>query len=185
MNHVYFALVAFVLVLANSSAVAKDCHEFDVFVLRHLEKDQQDSGSDPSLSQKGKANAKKIGQLKAMHGVQHGFYTPYKRTFETLEFLDIEKSVYDPTEPEALVKTIKTQYCGQAVVIVGHSNTVPAIISAFGGQFTVSYAGESLEKGASIDLSENDYGRIFRVTMHNGRRHQQLYRLTSHPSEGD
>lgn len=165
--------------------MAKDCHEFDVFVLRHLEKDPQDKGKDPSLSKKGKANAKKLAQLKAVKGVQHVFYTPYKRTFETTEFLDVDKSAYDPSEPEALIKKIKAEFCGETVMVVGHSNTVPAIISSFGGEFSISYAGEQIEKGANVHLSENDYGRIFRITMLNERRHQQIYMLKSDSNDSD
>jgi broad specificity phosphatase PhoE len=152
------------------------CKDYDVFVLRHLEKDPAES-KDPSLSAEGKANAQRLSQLSVLQSVKHGFYTPFKRTYETLQFFDISKSVYEPGQVEKLASDIKKEHCGESVVIVGHSNTVPRIIKAFGGGFNVSYAGQSLQKEPSIKLSEADYGSIFRITYHNERLHQQLYRV--------
>lgn len=153
-----------------------DCKDYDVFILRHLEKDN-DGTKDPSLSQLGNENAKKLAELTLFSDIDHVFYTPYKRSYETLEFIEAEKSVYDPSQPQQLVRKVKNEHCGETVVIVGHSNTVPGLVVAFGGAFTVSYAGQHLSYTPSINLSEQDYGSIFRVTFHNERLHQQLYQL--------
>lgn len=161
---------------AQAAGEVNGCKDYDVFILRHLEKDN-DGTKDPSLSQLGKLNAKKLAELTVFSNINHAFYTPYKRTYETLEFIDAEKSVYDPSQTQQLVRKIKDKHCGETVVIAGHSNTVPGLVTAFGGSFTVSYAGQNLSYTPDISLDENDYGSIFRVTFHNERLHQQLYQL--------
>jgi len=164
---------------ASASSVSKSgdtCKDYDVFVLRHFEKEEAE-GKDPNLSKRGQSQAKKLSQLPMLKGVSHGFYTPYKRTYQTLEHLDIQKSVYDPSQPESLIEHIKNNYCGKSVVIAGHSNTVPDLVKLLGGRFVVSYAGQSLGQEPVIHLSESDYGSVFRVTLHNERLHQQLYKV--------
>ena len=170
------AAFTFIDTSVQAAGEVNGCKDYDVFILRHLEKDN-DGTKDPSLSKLGKENAKKLAELTLFSNIDHAFYTPYKRTYETLEFIEAEKNVYDPSQPQQLVRKVKDEHCGETVVIVGHSNTVPDLVSAFGGAFTVSYAGKSLSQTPSVSLSEKDYGSIFRVTFHNERLHQQLYQL--------
>jgi len=158
------------------------CNDYDVFVLRHLEK-ADDGSRDPSLNSVGKKNARTLAELPIIEEASHSFYTPYKRTYETLEFIETEKSVYDPKQTEKLVHKIKQQHCGETVLVVGHSNTVPGIIKALGGSFDITYAGQKLSSEPVIMLNEKDYGSVFRVTFHNERIHQQLYRINSKNDE--
>ncbi|GAA4355072.1 histidine phosphatase family protein [Kangiella marina] len=166
---------------ASAAEINNRCNDYDVFVLRHLQK-QDDGTKDPSLNEVGQQQAQQLSTMKALSTVNHGFYTPYKRTYETLQYVDVEKSIYDPTKPEELIQRIKDKHCGETVVVVGHSNTVPSIITALGGSFGVTYAGKPLKKEPTVYLSEQDYGSIFRVTYHNERIHQQLYHLM--PAKG-
>lgn len=172
--------MAFLLGSLSSVTTAAEsdsqCKDYDVFVMRHLEK-MNNQEKDPGLSHKGQESAKKLSGLPVLSKVSHGFYTPYKRTFETLQFLDIPKSVYDPSQNQALINAIKSEFCGKSVLVVGHSNTVPSIIQALGGKFEVSFAGKRLDKMPSVFLSEADYGSVFRITLHNERLHQQLYHV--------
>lgn len=158
------------------------CSDYDVFVLRHLEK-ADDGTRDPSLNSLGKKNARTLAELPMIKEASHSFYTPYKRTYETLEFIDTEKSVYDPKQTDKLVHKIKEQHCGETVLVVGHSNTVPTIIKALGGSFNITYAGQTLSSEPVIMLNERDYGSVFRVTFHNERIHQQLYRINSNSEQ--
>jgi hypothetical protein len=61
--------------------------------------------------------------------------------------LGIAVSSYDPRDPGALVKAV--QSVPGAVLIVGHSNTVPDIVARLGGK--------------PVPLTEEDYGTIFVV----------------------
>lgn len=163
---------------SQSAQDVVDCKDYDVFVMRHLAK-EQGSSKDPELSKVGQQQAKQLSELEIIEEVEHAFYTPYKRTFQSLSYIDVTKTSYQPGNPEQLVNTIKSDFCGKSVLVVGHSNTVPAIIKALGAKFGVSYAGRPLHKEPEIILNESDYGSIFRVTFHNERIHQQLYQLKS------
>ncbi|WP_223668866.1 phosphoglycerate mutase family protein [Kangiella shandongensis] len=162
---------------AGATQELADCKDYDVFVMRHLDK-ELGSSDDPELSSKGLQQAKKLSELDIMKSVEHAFYTPFNRTFQSLSYIDVSKTAYQPGATKHLVNTIKADYCGKSVLVVGHSNTVPSIIKALGGKFSVSYADSPLYKTPEIILNESDYGSIFRVTFHNGRLHQQLYRIT-------
>lgn len=168
----------------KGSAKADSCLNYDVFVLRHLEK-EKGVQNDPGLSAEGEQQAKQLAELDILKNISHAFYTPYKRTYETLQYLDVEKSVYEPKQGNHLANLIKSDYCEQSVMVVGHSNTVPKLIQALGGEFSVSYAGHSLGKSSVISLSEQDYGTIFRVTFHNERRHQRLYQINAIAKQDD
>jgi len=182
MRRLITATVCLATMVLSPKVMALDeksgCNDYDVFVLRHLEK-ANDGTRDPSLNSIGKKNAKTLAALPIIKEASHSFYTPYKRTYETLEFIDTEKSVYDPMQTEKLVRKIKDQHCGEIVLVVGHSNTVPAIIKALGGSFDIRYAGQKLSSDPVIMLNEKDYGSVFRVTFHNERIHQQLYHINS------
>ena len=55
-------------------------------------------------------------------------------------------------ESEALVKRIAQEYPGRTVLVVGHSNTVPVLVSK--------------ATGATVDpIPETEYGRMYIVTM--------------------
>lgn len=168
---------------ANAAGAENSCKDYDVFVLRHLEK-QEDGTKDPSLTKAGKAQAQQLAELPMISDVGHAFYTPYKRTYETLEFIETDKTSYDPKQTDELIATIKREHCGKTVLVAGHSNTVPNIIKALGGNFTITYAGQKLDVEPTVLLSEKDYGSVFRVTFHNGRIHQQLYKLHYVGKEG-
>ncbi|AOE49791.1 phosphoglycerate mutase family protein [Kangiella sediminilitoris] len=178
---VLFAFLTFSL----GSVAAEDslrCTDYDVFVVRHFEK-QMTEQQDPELSELGMKQARKFSQLEPIKNVKHGFYTPFKRAKQSLQFLDAETSEYSPGELSQLVTKVKRDFCGESVVVVGHSNTVPQIIKAFGGKFSVSYAGVALSKEPKITLNESDYGDVFRITYHNERVHQQLYQIKIMKSE--
>jgi hypothetical protein len=80
------------------------------------------------------------------------FATPTRRAEETAtplaKRLGINVTRYDPKSPDALVKALAS--VKGAALVVGHSNTVPDLVAAFGGA-----------KPAA--MSEQDYGTIFVV----------------------
>lgn len=118
-----------------------------IYVMRHLERD---AGKDPPLNATGAKHAEELAHWFRRDRPKAIFVTPFKRAQETVaslaKRLRVTPLTYDPAKPEAMLAQVKATK--GAVLIVGHSNTVPKIVEALGGP-------------ASPDLADNDYGRIW------------------------
>ena len=109
-----------------------------VVVVRHAER--ADAGMsatpDPLLSAAGLARADRLATLLADAGVTAVFATEYKRTVGTVEPLARRLGLLVQQVPArdtpALVARIRASGPDDVVVVAGHSNTVPDILSALG-----------------------------------------------------
>ena len=144
MTKLILILMATLAAAAAQPAIAADT----VYVMRHLQKAE---GTDPPLSAEGAANAEALAARLANSGVKAIFATPTARAMQTGEplakALGLAVTPYDPRDPAALVKAASRM--NGAVLIVGHSNTVPDIVARFGG--------------TPVALGEQDYGTVFVV----------------------
>jgi broad specificity phosphatase PhoE len=90
-------------------------------------------------------------------GIKAIFATPTRRAIETAQPLAAKLGIaitpYDPRNPDALAKTVGAM--PGAVLVVGHSNTVPDLVARFGGK-------------QAVTLTEQDYGTVFVVTPGQG-----------------
>lgn len=143
------------LLLAASTiggGVSAMANEFTVYIVRHAEKAVAES--DPPLSERGKQRAQTLAQMLQKAKLQAIYSTPYQRTQQTVqplaEQLQLKVSNYRPSEAEALLEQIVSR--AENALIVGHSNTVPALVSALGGY--------------SEKLTEQDYGDLFQLTFY-------------------
>jgi broad specificity phosphatase PhoE len=107
-----------------------------VFVVRHAER--ADAGmaaatKDPDLSEIGRARAQSLAALLKDARVTGIYVSEFKRTRQTAEPLaalnKIEPVVLGEKDLAQLAARLKA---GGNVLIVGHSNTVPAILKALG-----------------------------------------------------
>jgi len=125
------------------------------YVSRHM---QKESGDDPALTAEGTANAQRLADMLADKGIAAIFSTDTKRTRATAEplsrLIGVPIQVYDPRDNQALAA--RAQAVTGSVLIVGHSNTVPAIVAALHGQPV-----------APID--EETFGLIFAVDRSTGK----------------
>ena len=155
-----FLIALLLAVTAPQAALAAD----PVFVMRHLQKAE---GADPPLSARGVANARAVADLLAKSGIKAIFATPTRRAMETAQPLAARLGLtvrpYDPSKPEALVAAAGK--VDGAVLVVGHSNTVPDLVARFGGK-------------QAIALGEQDYGTVFVVTHDDGK----VGRIESRPA---
>jgi broad specificity phosphatase PhoE len=149
MRKLLFALILAIIV--PQAALAADT----VFVMRHL---QKADGADPPLSAEGSANARAVADMLAKSGIKAIFATPTRRAMETAQPLaariGLTVKPYDPSKPDALAAAVAAM--PGAVLVVGHSNTVPDLVARFGGKQPVT-------------LGEQDYGTIFVVTHDDGK----------------
>lgn len=99
-----------------------------VVVVRHAER------ANDSLTADGEKRAETLARLLGNPGISAIFSTKYTRTIETVnntaERLGINIQFY--TSPTVVADMIKSEYAGKAVLVVGHSNTVPQIIGVLG-----------------------------------------------------
>lgn len=106
-----------------------------VILVRHAEKDLT-VNDDPMLTDAGKARALTLAHVLEDAGIDVIISSQYLRTQATVAPIAalLEQTVVTiPAQDQAqLIRTITTAYRGETVLISGHSNTVPAIITALG-----------------------------------------------------
>lgn len=104
-------------------------------LLRHAE--TSGAGSDPALSAAGQQRAAELVRVLKNVPVQAVYATSYLRTTQTAQPTATDKSLnvqtYDPFAPGPLTDAVLNAYQGQAVLIVGHSNTIPALLNVLTG----------------------------------------------------
>ena len=126
-----------------------------IYVSRHMRKAE---GEDPSLSAQGAVEAVRLAELLKGKGIAAIFVTATKRSRETAQPLATATGApvetYDPRDNAALAQ--RAAAIPGSILIVGHSNTVPAIVAAVGGT-------------PPGPMTEEDFGRIFAVERATGK----------------
>lgn len=153
-----FLLLSCTLALAACSTTpaspARDAVSF--VVVRHAEK-VADGTRDPALTEAGLARAAALATLLQSRDLTAAYATDFRRTQSTAAPAaathGIAVTTYDAAQPaEAFATRLKQGHAAGTVLVVGHSNTVPGIVSALCGCPV-----------APID--ENDYGNLFEVRI--------------------
>ena len=129
-----------------------------VVLVRHAEKAVAE-GSDPTLSEQGQMRAKALADALASAGITRIFATQYRRTQLTAaplaERLGLQVDVIDAsaavsTYVAELAALVRSQSAG--VLVVGHSNTIPALLRELGGP-------------SLANLCESSFGHAFVVRL--------------------
>ena len=141
------AVVAFALAAPAHAARA-------VIVIRHAEKESQPP-DDPDLSIPGMDRAIALTRFLRHNKVDAIFVTELKRTQQTADTLAHQRGItpviVKAGETKALVDKINALPKDAIVVVIGHSNTVPDILTALGVK----------EK---VTIRDEEFGRVFVVT---------------------
>jgi|SRR5882672_1199339 len=130
-----------------------------VFVVRHAER--ADAGmpaqADPPLSVAGEARAEKLAAMLADAGVKDIFATELRRTQDTAKSLAMKTGVaveqVASKDTAMLIAKIKS-HPNDVVLVVGHSNTLPAILKALAG--------------VDVAIADNEYDNLFVVVPATG-----------------
>ena len=92
-------------------------------------------GPDPALSAEGLARAQELRHLLGDTGIEAIFVTGLRRSRQTAEpiaaDLGITPTVID--DVDALVTAIRARPPASRVLVIGHTDTVPDVISGLGG----------------------------------------------------
>ena len=131
-----------------------------VIFVRHAEK-MTTPADDPGLSPAGLRRAaelkRQLVDADVIAGIDAVYATPYRRTEETArpvaEALDLPLSSYDAADTEAIMESIVREHKGKIILVVGHSNTVPALIGNMGASKVVP------------EIAENEYDNIYIVSI--------------------
>jgi broad specificity phosphatase PhoE len=154
-------LVTLFLLIAPAVAHAQSI----VFVVRHAERadggpvaGQMSGVQDPPLSKAGAARAAKLAAMLADAGITAIYATEYRRTQETAQPLAATRQLQVQTLPArdtaTAIAKIKAAHPKDVVLIVGHSNTVPEIVKAFGG--------------SAVTVADDEYDNLFIVVPATG-----------------
>lgn len=146
-------IATLVIAAAALSAMAAAPAAGPVYVIRHL---QKEAGPDPALTAQGAAGAQLLSNRLAGDGIKAVFATATRRTQQTAEPLAarlcLPVTTYDPDDSLALVEAVAA--IGGPVLIVGHSNTVPDLVAAFGGDKPAAIADDEYETLYVVDPTD-------------------------------
>jgi phosphohistidine phosphatase SixA len=136
-----------------------------LLVTRHCEKDPHGDPRDAGLSEQGRARAAALAKLVGPAGVRHVFSSEYKRAQETAAALKgphVAVHTIPAADEAFLFKALDEVPGGETALVIGHSNTVPAILGHFGYRFAADVDGVTKPVDA---LAEDDFGSLFVMTI--------------------
>jgi broad specificity phosphatase PhoE len=135
MNARSFLLAAASLVIATTVSAQSTL----VFLVRHGEK-AAEPANNPPLTPAGQARARALGDALAGAGITTIISTPFERTLATVRPLatrlgvtvdTIQIGAGIPAYARAVAAAVR-KHEGQAIVVVGHSNTIMQVAAAHG-----------------------------------------------------
>ena len=149
------ALALVLLVLTPAAAYAQSL----VIFVRHAER--ADGGAqpqtmtstpaDPLLSAAGEARAAKLAMMLADAGIKAIYTSEFRRTQDTgkplAAKLGLTVQAVAARDASVLVSKVKAEHPKDVVLIIGHSNTVPEAIKAFGGP--------------AVKMADDEYNAIY------------------------
>ena len=156
------SILGLVVILATLSFAA--IAERSIYLVRHAEK-QADGTRNPSLTKLGQQRAANIAEQLKNKNINAIYSTDYLRTQQTAaplsKLLNLEIKSYDPRKLQEFAEEIKTT--NGNLLIVGHSNTTPALAFYLGGD-------------AYGDIDESEYDRLYQLNFTNENVSSELLR---------
>lgn len=149
------SLIGMFMFTASTCSVSSSDVEVRYVLVRHAEK--LDNSADPPLTEAGKQWADALAQYLAPLKVTAVYASEFERTNATARpTAQAQKRpimAYDPRDLPAFWTRLQAQKHQGTVLVVGHSNTTPALANLMIGE----------ERYPKID--ESDYGDVFVVTV--------------------
>lgn len=149
-------LFPLLLLLSACAGMPKPGTETVFYVARHAEKAEAPSG-DPPLTAEGRARAQSLAAALAEAPLRAVYSSPTRRTRATAQPAADGRGLavtdYDPRRPPSETATVlHTRHAGQQVLVVGHSDTVPQLVS-------------TLCACPVLPLDESEYGDLYEVRI--------------------
>jgi broad specificity phosphatase PhoE len=149
----FAALFLASLLAACATQAPRVADPLEVVVVRHAEK--LADGNDPALSDAGRARAQRLADLLRDTPLVAVYSTDTQRTRQTAkpsaDGHGLAVTIYDPRVPPAeFVARLREMHPRGTVLVVGHSNTAPAIAAA-------------LCRCGVEPMAETEFDRVMRV----------------------
>lgn len=155
------ALLLALLVVSGIRGMPLDAQTTDptlIILVRHAERADDGTTSDPDLSEAGVQRARCLARTLADAGVTSIRSTNYRRTLRTAaplaEALGLDIETYQPGDLPALAADLKSS--GGTILVVGHSNTTPGLVTALGGDPVGRIAEDEYDRLYTVFVSGND-----------------------------
>lgn len=147
---------ALALAACSSTPASSAGGAVDFVVVRHAEK-VADGTRDPALTDAGRARATALAALLRTRELTAAYATDFRRTQDTAAPAaaahGIAVATYDAAQPAGdFAARLRQAHAAGTVLVVGHSNTVPDIVSA-------------LCQCPVAPIDESDYGNLFEVRI--------------------
>lgn len=131
-----------------------------IIFVRHAEKEVS-AGDDPALSDAGKVRAaeltRQLVDADVIRGIDAIYATQFRRTQETAaplaDALDIPIHTYDAGDTESVLDEIVRDHKGRIILVVGHSDTLPALMANVGASKRVP------------PIADGEYDNIYVVSI--------------------
>jgi broad specificity phosphatase PhoE len=128
------ALLVLLAALAGCRSVPDPAEGTTFVIVRHAEK-ASDDPKDPTLTPAGQARAERLAWRLHRAPLVAVYATPYRRTqataAPTARDHGLQVTTYDASRPPSeFVRSLREKHRAGTVLVVGHSNTVPAIAQA-------------------------------------------------------
>lgn len=155
-------LLIFVLLLLASLSV--QAAGLRVIVVRHAEKATDDK-RDPSLSTAGKERAKALALLLRDEPLVAAYATQYRRTQLTAVPSVVARKMKVTVRPAgesaaSLAEKIRRDHETGSVLVVGHSNTVPGLVTALSGQEVAAIADDEFDRYYIVTWPEQGAAKL-------------------------
>jgi phosphohistidine phosphatase SixA len=132
-----------------------------LLLVRHGEK-ADDGTPDPPLTDRGRERATCLAALLESFAPTHLFSSSYQRTRATLEPLakatGLAPTVLDAKDDAGWQRALRELPPGSRAVVVGHSNTVPSLVTMLGGHLSAL--------DAEGNIPHDTYDRLVHVVVH-------------------
>ena len=131
-----------------------------VILVRHAER-AGDMGNDPALSPAGEARSAALATALGDTRLDGIVATQYRRTQLTAAPVARARGLTPDTvattggtqaHVQAVAEHVRARYAGKTVLVVGHSNTIPAIVTALGGP-------------RMADMNDNEFSTMFVLAL--------------------
>ena len=149
-----------------------------IYIVRHGEKEL---GNDPALTAAGKVRAGDLMRILKRKDIRHIYVSQYRRTQMTGDSMRIQLGIdtirykADTTGVDLLNKIIANGDQRRAILVIGHSNTIPQIIRKLG---VMNYPQEN--------IADNEFDNLFlvRYKKHKARVTKYKYGAATGTSAG-